>query len=224
MGILSSIGQFIRPISQAVGAATGMPIIGNIGSSVSDVLTDRRNRRRQDNSIQRLVRDARAAGIHPLAALGSPIAGTNAAPVGSTATGDTVGDAILARRSLEAEIESKRADRDLKREALNQEKLKTNEMILDARNRTAIMAARLKWDQRDKPALLRERYWDPIEKRWFWGPGQQVPDNDTISTMLGMLQFPADSFAPSTSPIPRKPIEYVTPDGKVHRALPPSWY
>lgn len=101
-----------------------------------------------DNSkIQRLVYDATAAGINPLAALGSPISTPSAMQVtpsfssprveGSTATGDAVGDAFhsiggvfglrrqqLENELLEAQIEGTRAQ------------------VAEARSRSVIRAAR----------------------------------------------------------------------------------
>jgi len=57
------------------------------------------------NQIQWLVRDAQKAGIHPLAALGSSVAGNIAAPIMSAPTiqarsGDTVGTGIAAASAM----------------------------------------------------------------------------------------------------------------------------
>lgn len=50
-------------------------------------------RQQAKNKISWTVEDAKRAGIHPLAALGSPAAGSFAAPVGGSPMGDAVGDA-----------------------------------------------------------------------------------------------------------------------------------
>lgn len=78
-----------------------MSIWSLVGGLVGDRLNRNENRRtraedhaRQDTSIQRLVKDAQAANISPLAALGSSAAGSNATPVGSSNTGNYIGDAI----------------------------------------------------------------------------------------------------------------------------------
>jgi hypothetical protein len=116
---------------------------------------------------------------------------------------------MLARAALKADLENKKMDRDLKREALNQEKVKSQEMIRDATMRTAIMRERLNHDKSvaAKPPLLRDKYWDPITERWYWSISQDVADNDALTVMLGSLAMPADSFAPKNSPEPPRLYE-----------------
>lgn len=79
-------------------------------------------REREDNKIQRLVADANAAGIHPLAALGSSVAGNFAQPVpyqgtayqdtsdtgamgnALAAAGSTIGQAVMNMELQRAQI------------------------------------------------------------------------------------------------------------------------
>lgn len=95
---------------------------------------------RDDSAIQRRVADAKAAGIHPLAALGAPLSGSSfAAPVGSTDTGAAIGDAISeVGRGLEAARDRELAEMELR------SRIKVNEtsaMLNAARSRTAIAEA-----------------------------------------------------------------------------------
>lgn len=90
--------------------------------------------------VRRLVEDAKAAGIHPLAALGSTVAGSSAMPVapsftspvvaGSSAMGDSVGDAFA---QLAAGLS-------LKRQGLENELLAAQ--VGEARSRSVIAKAR----------------------------------------------------------------------------------
>lgn len=67
--------------------------IGAIGGAFLNRRSANKDRARQDNQLQRMVADAKAAGIAPLAALGSSAASQYAAPVGSLNTGNLIGDA-----------------------------------------------------------------------------------------------------------------------------------
>lgn len=68
--------------------------IGSLAGAGVNWINQRRAEKRQDRSLQRLVADAKAAGISPLAALGSSAAGQYGAPVGSTGSGSHIADAI----------------------------------------------------------------------------------------------------------------------------------
>lgn len=85
---------------------------------------ERRANAREDTKIRRLVSDARAAGIHPLAAMGSQVAGSYGSS-GMVYTGNAAGEALSSSRSsnplevenaklqnesLRADIERTRAD------------------------------------------------------------------------------------------------------------------
>jgi len=213
MGIFSSIGKFIKPISAAVGAATGQPWIGAVGGAVGDRLDANRARKqaygREDSRIQRLVKDARAAGIHPLAALGSPVSSSPVTPIGSTVTGDAIGDFYQRRQAkdqLQLAKENAAADRDLKREMLNQEKLKTSAMIADAQSRTEIMRARQAGTQGPVPLWVKYRDRDG---NIHWGPNPDLPD---------LEQFPSPALIQGvTNPVVGGKRKYKPPQGS-----PPS--
>lgn len=74
-------------------------IISTIGGLAGSILGNKsaedqneKNRQMNATKIRTTVKDARAAGIHPLAALGSPVAGSWATPVGQPGHGDAVAD------------------------------------------------------------------------------------------------------------------------------------
>mgnify|MGYP000421088419 CR=1 FL=1 len=102
----------------------------------------RREDRFNKNRIQWLVQDAGKAGINPLAALGSPLAGGFAAPVpaGQSQYGSTVADGF---RSVGASVdrslnETKELQNDLLRAQIGQVKASTVKTLSDATSRTAI--------------------------------------------------------------------------------------
>lgn len=70
-----------------------------LGGILGDKAADKRLQEaqaRDDRKIQTLVKDARIAGIHPLAALGSSISLSSTIPQGQSQTGSAIGDASRA--------------------------------------------------------------------------------------------------------------------------------
>lgn len=96
-------------------------------------------RRAYHRGIRDRVEDARAAGIHPLAALGAPIAGPSG---GIVPSGDAVGDALGDLGNLFADREME----ELKREALRSDIRRTDadtvRLLTDASSRSLIAGAR----------------------------------------------------------------------------------
>lgn len=79
----------------SIWTAVGGQIAGGlIGTGISQ-WNRKKDQERQDNQLQRMVADAKLAGISPLAALGGNTSGY-AAPVGSTNTGSAIGDGVAA--------------------------------------------------------------------------------------------------------------------------------
>lgn len=84
------------------------------------------------NKIQWTVEDAKKAGIHPLAALGSPVAGSFASPVANTALGDAVADgAASLGRSF-----SKSGSLEIENAQLTNERLRAEIELTRAQSRT----------------------------------------------------------------------------------------
>ena len=119
--------------------------IGSLAGGAINHFSQRRAERRQDASLQRLVADAKKAGISPLAALGSSAAGQYGSPVGSTATGSYVADALASitpkhdRQLQPLRLENQELQNDLLRAqiaALN------SDTVATATSRTRVPAAR----------------------------------------------------------------------------------
>lgn len=99
---------FLASLLPAVISGIGSLVSGREAASnarrqnAAEVAAIRENNRfiqqQNETRVQTLVKDARAAGIHPLAALGSSVAGSFATPQaafgGAPITGSAVGDAI----------------------------------------------------------------------------------------------------------------------------------
>lgn len=143
-------------------------IISTIGGLAGGLFNNSAARRQNDairqmnaTKIQTTVKDARKAGIHPLAALGSPVAGSWATPVGQPGLGDAVADGA---RAIGASMD-KRYD-PLTAAALDTERAKarnldasTASLLADAQRATrtsALRAAGQTADIRDlvKPKTL----------------------------------------------------------------------
>lgn len=129
-------------------------------------------RRKRTNSIQQIVSDAKAAGIHPLAALGSPAASSYGSPVGSSTTGDAIGDAIseFGRSRKQDKLQGKQ-DRLIEAQ-IDTEKAKADALRAEARSRTMISSAR---GTGQKPIPLWVEYVDR-DGNVQWGPNPDIPD------------------------------------------------
>lgn len=100
--------------------------------------------KREDNRIQRLVADANKAGIHPLAALGSPVVGSFATPAaafgGAPITGSAVGDAISAFGNA-MPTEGKGLQTELLKAQIRNVEASTANMLSEAQSRTRVTQA-----------------------------------------------------------------------------------
>lgn len=123
-------------------------LIGAAGSLIGGLMnrsaTDKHNARaevRDDNKVQRLVADSRAAGIHPLAALGSSIAGTSAMTVPNTAAGDAV---AAGASQFAANMPTSRSalEDDLLRANIRVANAQEKQLLADATSRTLVAASR----------------------------------------------------------------------------------
>lgn len=126
-------------------------ILGAIGSFFqADRARSAANQLRDDTikfnktKIQTTVKDARAAGIHPLAALGSPVAGSWASPV-ARYSGDAIGEGL----SRLGDAVNKGAGNELQRLQMDAERARIRNLdantaatLADAQSRSAIAAAR----------------------------------------------------------------------------------
>jgi hypothetical protein len=97
------------------------------------------------NKIQWTVQDANKAGIHPLAALGSPVAGAWATPTGATALGDAIGDAgaaigqgISSAENRARAREQDSLNKDLLRAQIRNVDAATARTLAEAQSRTLI--------------------------------------------------------------------------------------
>ena len=119
--------------------------IGSLAGGAINQLNQRRAERRQDTSLQRLVADAKKAGISPLAALGSSAAGQYGSPVGSTATGSYVADGLA---SITPKFDRQLQPLRLENQALQNDLIKAqiaalnSDTVATATSRTRIPAAR----------------------------------------------------------------------------------
>lgn len=117
------------------------------------------------NQIKKIVQDARKAGIHPLAALGSPVSASYQGPVGSTFTGDAVGDG-MAMQGL---------TRDLLKAQITTEKARAEALIAEARSRTGIAQNRASETGGPKPIPLWVKAVDR-DGNEMWVPNPDGPD------------------------------------------------
>lgn len=105
---------------------------------------------RDDNKIRRLVDDAKSAGVHPLAALGSSVAGSFASPVSptftpNTAMGDAVGNAAANFANMipdKGAQQTTSLQNDLLRAQINKTKAESAEILANATSRSLISKVR----------------------------------------------------------------------------------
>lgn len=132
------------------------------------------------NNIGRVVRQARAAGIHPLAALGSPAAGNYASPVGQHSSGDVIHDG------------GNRLARELMQQQIDTEKAKQVSLLSEAQSRTQAAQMRAASIGGREPIPL----WVPYVDRQgniHYGPNpdiadiEQLPMPAAIQTLTGPI-------------------------------------
>lgn len=138
-------------------------ILGAIGSFFSaDRARKSANQLRDDTNlfnrtkIQTTVKDARAAGIHPLAALGSPVAGSWASPVAPYA-GDAIGEGISRigdAVTKGAGNELVQLQKDAERARIANLNANTAVTLADAESRTTLARARAAGQSMDTADLV----------------------------------------------------------------------
>lgn len=184
---------------------TGLQVVGN-------VLGNRSAQRRQDSSVSRVVADARAAGIHPLAALGSPVAANYGTPValpGPEYNGVNGRRIALEDRLLDAQIRSE----DAKRLALLSEARRNT---FEAQSRSGATGGPMPlWVQvADRDGNL------------LWVPNPDLPDLDQMGVPAvahGMDPFIGDPDMSSGPPNrrgrrgPPRPVPQTPPAGASRR-------
>lgn len=149
-------------------------MLGSIISTIGGLFGAKMNRdaakdqqaaveRMNATKVQTTVKDARAAGIHPLAALGSPVAGSWATPVGQPGYGDAVADGAA---RLGSAIDNRGKD-DLTQATIATERAKARNLdadtaakLADAQRTTLSAAARRGGQSLDVAALGKP---DPVQ-------------------------------------------------------------
>lgn len=202
MGIGSVLGKVLGVATKVVSGPLG-PLI----EAAAPALVDRFLGGKKSQGIGDLVRDARSAGIHPLAALGSPISSNYGTPVGSTATGDAVGDAIAAMRRRGPEKEQAALDAELRRAQIRSENAKADALLAEAQSRTTIQQVRNR--QTNSPIDLYVQYRDR-DGNVLWGPNPDLPDIEQIPVPAAI--HGSDVIVGDPLP-PPKPAVVPTPQG-----------
>lgn len=103
---------------------------------------DAQNQRR--HQIRTLVKDAREAGIHPLAALGSQVAGNYGSTGGMVYSGDATGDALrgwAGKEQSSLETEHLRLRNEALRADIRRTDVDTARLVADATSRSSIARA-----------------------------------------------------------------------------------
>lgn len=133
-------GSIISTVGSLIGGA-----MNRSSASKTNAANDAYNR----NKIRWLVHDAKKAGIHPLAALGSPVSGSAIPQQASTAMGDAVGEGaarfgrgIDAAQERKDNAELRQVTIDAERARIRNLDASTAATLATAQSRTAIAAAR----------------------------------------------------------------------------------
>lgn len=113
--------------------------------------------KREDTRIQRTVEDARAAGIHPLAALGSSVVGNMAVPQaafgGAPISGSAVGDAVSQLGAGFGSTQSELQEQLLRAQIRNVD-ASTAQLLADASSRSRIQNAQMQGSGFLVPSVL----------------------------------------------------------------------
>lgn len=130
--------QFLLPALLGAVGTIGSTLIGNSMQQSEDRRAEAAGFQRDDTKIQRLAADARAAGISPLAALGSPAAGSMAMPVVGQSGSRVAEGGARAFSQLAADLAAIKTDEDLAFQRAQTENLRasTAAMLAEARSRT----------------------------------------------------------------------------------------
>lgn len=181
-----------------------MSIWTAIGSLVGGFLsrkTAKEDRIRQDTQLTRLVADAKNAGISPLAALGSGMAGSYGTPVGGGNTGAYLGDAIAEgmealkpSKASRLEEENQKLQNDLVRAQIDAIR---SDMVQDARSRSLIPRAHKVAEVGTKANPLDLYVWanDPRTGKQGWLINPALSDSEQAVVAAGwhaLNPMPAD--------------------------------
>lgn len=189
-------------------AAFPWSILGGAANTVLGQFNRKEDQRRQDSSLQRMVADAKLAGISPLAALGGSGASSYASPVGSSVSGSTIGDGLAsmgARAKPNAlQTENATLQNDLLRaqiDAIN------SDTIREATSRSTIAANSAA--RQDEIGSLVELVRDPRtgETGYMWNPDYAMELGE-LATMKGQWEFgktPGAPRLPKDPPTPSLP-------------------
>ncbi len=92
----------VAPLIAAAGITAGAGFLGGLFDRSAQRKADRRAEERDDSRFQRATADAKAAGLHPLFALGAAGAGSPSFIAGQSQTGSALGDAVRGVGSVAA--------------------------------------------------------------------------------------------------------------------------
>lgn len=196
--------------------------IGGLAGTLLNRKDKKEDRARQDRQLQTMVADAKAAGISPLAALGSNVAGNYGQPVGSS-SGQMVSDAIsgagkayAGRAQKKLQLENMALQNDLVRaeiEALN------SETVARATSRSRVGS-----EASGNEAIQTHLYvYDPRKGKYGWrlNPALAMDPNEALATQMWYgseyadpktPSLPSDRRAspslPNTPPVGKKQLRY----------------
>lgn len=152
------------------------------------------DRDRADTAIRRRVKDARAAGIHPLATMGLPTYESTGRIPSSTATGSVAGDALQAvgahitrKQAAKRAAEDRQLQRDLTKARINTENAKAKALEAEATSRTMIAAGARGGRTVDDDAFTQRN--KVIQERFKDGKGNvgSLPVGPDVSEIIGGL-------------------------------------
>lgn len=142
MPLLAAAAPLIGGAVGAIGAAGGSSLLGTVAKTGFEYFSQRQQqsnaRKWEAGQIQRIAKDAKAAGIHPLAALGANVSYQN--PYFGSGSGSVLGEGISNLADEYSQSVSRSEGRSLEKK---QEQL-LDEQILEARSRTILNQANAK--------------------------------------------------------------------------------
>jgi hypothetical protein len=201
MGLFDGgIGDIAGAVGSVVGG--GLGLIGSANSQANAAAINKFNYEAQkefaQNSIRWRVADAKAAGLHPLAALGAQASGyTPSAAIGDSPdfgflsdVGQNIGRAIDAKRTA-----AERSEREQKQNALFNEELRSRQL---QNEETQTRIDSMKWDMAMQAARNAEQ---SVRTQ------QQVPSMPSLAPDGSLM--PGQSNATSPGGIESKPAEIV---------------
>lgn len=172
----------VAPIVKAVA-----PILGGLFGRKSQPAFSYADKHR----IQVLARDARRAGIHPLAALGSPVSSAFGTSANLVRPPSFLGDVAAAASNYfhdRDQQEANRLDNDLRRAQIDTERAKAAALVAEATSRTRASSARTGAPTKGGPIPLWVQYVDR-DGNVHYGPNPDLPD---------LEQFPSPALIHGT--------------------------